>query len=150
MSGTPTCSHVTSRLRFPNAGTPATLPPTVWELLPSYLPLADGTGLYLATVIDYDRPAPGRLGAASPHAHVPFVIEAIQQATSTCGNLKGAVFHLQPRIGLHLQGIRHRVQEAQDVSVHRSGRLQRGQCAGRVGGRHAQARSPHGRTLLER
>ena len=55
---------------------------------PSYLPLADGTNLYLATVIDCARPAPGRMGAARPHAHAPLVIEALQQAAAR--PLKGA------------------------------------------------------------
>ncbi len=37
----------------------------------TYLPLAGGSNLYLATVIDRVRQAPGRLGGARPHAHIP-------------------------------------------------------------------------------
>ena len=78
---------VTSQPRPPTAGTSVTFPHCVGGA-PSYLPLADGTNLYLATVIDCTRPMPGRLGAARPHAHAPLVIEALQQAAAR--PLKGA------------------------------------------------------------
>ena len=85
--GAPTCSSVTSQPRPPTTGTSVTFPHCVGGA-PSYLPLADGTNLYLATVIDCARPAPGRMGAARPHAHAPLVIEALQQAAAR--PLKGA------------------------------------------------------------
>lgn len=83
---------VTSQPRPPTAGTSVTFPHCAGGA-PSYLPLADGTNPYPATVIDCARPAPGRLGAARPHAHAPLVIEALQQAAATRGSLKGAVLH---------------------------------------------------------
>ena len=85
--GAPTCSSVTSQPRPPTTGTSVTFPHCVGGA-PSYLPLTDGTNLYLATVIDCARPMPGRLGAARPHAHAPLVIEALQQAAAR--PLKGA------------------------------------------------------------
>ena len=59
---------------------------------PSYLPLADGTSLYLATVIDcYSRRLVG--WALREHMRTSLVIEALQQAAATRGPLKGAIFH---------------------------------------------------------
>lgn len=59
---------------------------------PSYLPLADGTNLYLATVIDcYSRRLVG--WALREHMRTSLVIEALQQAAATRGPLKGAIFH---------------------------------------------------------
>ena len=58
----------------------------------TYLPLADGTSLYLATVIDcFSRRLVG--WALRDHMRTPLVIEALQQAAVTRGSLKGAVFH---------------------------------------------------------
>ena len=112
----------------------------------TYLPLADGTSLYLATVIDCARPAPGRLGAARPHAN------ACGHRGAPAGRgysrePEGRRPPHRPRIGLHLQGTRHRVREARRAPVRGRGRLQRGQRAGRVVQCHTEARGPHGRTL---
>ena len=58
----------------------------------TYLPLADGTNLYLATVIDcYSR----RLAswAIADHMRTELVEEALNVAAATRDSLKGAIFH---------------------------------------------------------
>ncbi|SDN33332.1 IS3 family transposase, partial [Actinomyces ruminicola] len=58
----------------------------------TYLPLADGSNLYLATVIDcYSR----RLvaWAVRDHMRTSLVVDALRAAARTRGSLKGAVFH---------------------------------------------------------
>ena len=83
-------------LDTPHRGTPnrryiGDIPPLSGRY-PSYLPLADGRSLYLATVIDcYSRRLIG--WALRDHMRTPLVIEALQQAAVTRGSLKGAVFH---------------------------------------------------------
>jgi transposase InsO family protein len=58
----------------------------------TYLPLADGSNLYLATVIDcYSRRVAG--WAVADHMRVELVTDALQAAKSTRGSLVGAVFH---------------------------------------------------------
>ena len=58
----------------------------------TYLPLADGTNLYLATVIDcYSRRLAG--WAIAAHMRTELVEDAIKAAAATRGSLKGAVFH---------------------------------------------------------
>ena len=58
----------------------------------TYLPLADGTNLYLATVIDcYSRRLVG--WAIADHMRSELVEDALKAAAATRGSLKGAIFH---------------------------------------------------------
>lgn len=58
----------------------------------TYLPLADGTNLYLATVIDcYSRRLAG--WAIAEHMRTELVEDALKAAAVTRGSLKGAIFH---------------------------------------------------------
>lgn len=58
----------------------------------TYLPIADGTNLYLATVIDcYSRRLVG--WAIADHMRTELVEDALRAAAATRGNLAGAVFH---------------------------------------------------------
>jgi transposase InsO family protein len=58
----------------------------------TYLPLADGTNLYLATVIDcYSRRLVG--WAITDHMRTELVENALKDAAATRGGLKGAIFH---------------------------------------------------------
>ncbi|MFW0797640.1 IS3 family transposase [Gordonia sp. CPCC 205515] len=58
----------------------------------TYLPLEDGTNLYLATVIDcYSRRLAG--WAIADHMRTELVTEALTNAALTRGSLAGAIFH---------------------------------------------------------
>jgi transposase InsO family protein len=58
----------------------------------TYLPLADGANLYLATVIDcYSRRLAG--WAIADHMRTELVADALQAAAATRGSLTGAIFH---------------------------------------------------------
>jgi transposase InsO family protein len=58
----------------------------------TYLPLADGTNLYLATVIDcYSRRLAG--WTIADHMRTELVEDALKVAAATRGSLKGAIFH---------------------------------------------------------
>lgn len=58
----------------------------------TYLPLADGTNLYLATVIDCcSRRLAG--WAVADHMRTELVEDALKAAAATRGSLKGAIFH---------------------------------------------------------
>jgi transposase InsO family protein len=58
----------------------------------TYLPLADGTNLYLATVIDcYSRRLVG--WALADHMRTELVEDALKAAAAVRGNLAGAIFH---------------------------------------------------------
>ncbi|MBK7820245.1 MAG: IS3 family transposase [Tessaracoccus sp.] len=58
----------------------------------TYLPIADGSNLYLATVIDcYSRRLVG--WAVADHMRTSLVADALKAATATRGGLTGAVFH---------------------------------------------------------
>lgn len=58
----------------------------------TYLPIADGTNLYLATVIDcYSRRLVG--WAVADHMRVELVEDALRAAQLTRGSLAGSVFH---------------------------------------------------------
>lgn len=58
----------------------------------TYLPLADGTNLYLATVIDcYSRRLAG--WAIAGHMRTSLVTDALNAAATTRGSLNGAIFH---------------------------------------------------------
>jgi transposase InsO family protein len=58
----------------------------------TYLPIADGTNLYLATVIDcYSRRLVG--WAVADHMRTSLVEDALKSAAATRGSLAGAIFH---------------------------------------------------------
>jgi transposase InsO family protein len=58
----------------------------------TYLPLADGSNLYLATVIDcYSRLLAG--WAIADHMRIELVEDALKAAQATRGSLAGAIFH---------------------------------------------------------
>lgn len=58
----------------------------------TYLPLTDGTNLYLATIIDcYSRRLAG--WAIADHMRTELVEDALKAAAATRGSLKGAIFH---------------------------------------------------------
>lgn len=58
----------------------------------TYLPLADGTNLYLATVIDcHSRRLAG--WAVADHMRTSLVEDALKAAAATRGSLTGAIFH---------------------------------------------------------
>ena len=58
----------------------------------TYLPLADGEFLYLATVLDcFSRKIVG--WSIADHMRTALVADALQMAASTRGSLQGAVFH---------------------------------------------------------
>ena len=58
----------------------------------TYLPLADGTNLYLATVIDcYSRRLVG--WSVADHMRTELVEDALKAAAAARGSLKGAIFH---------------------------------------------------------
>ncbi len=58
----------------------------------TYLPLADGTNLYLATAIDcYSRRLVG--WAIADHMRTELVEDALKAAAATRGSLAGAIFH---------------------------------------------------------
>jgi len=58
----------------------------------TYLPLADGSNLYLATVIDcYSRRLVG--WAVADHMRTELVADALKAAAATRGSLAGAIFH---------------------------------------------------------
>ena len=58
----------------------------------TYLPIADGTNLYLATVIDcYSRRLAG--WAIAEHMRTDLIIDALSVARDTRGALAGAIFH---------------------------------------------------------
>lgn len=70
----------------------------------TYLPLADGTNLYLATVIDcYSR----RLAdwAVADHMRTELVEDALEAAAATRGSLARAIFHSDHgSVPVHLRG----------------------------------------------
>ena len=58
----------------------------------TYLPIADGSNLYLATVIDcYSRRLAG--WAVAEHMRTDLIIDALSAARDTRGSLAGAIFH---------------------------------------------------------
>jgi transposase InsO family protein len=58
----------------------------------TYLPIADGTSLYLATVIDcHSRRLAG--WAVAEHLRTDLIIDALSAARDTRGSLAGAIFH---------------------------------------------------------
>ena len=58
----------------------------------TYLPIADGSNLYLATVIDcHSRRLAG--WAVAEHMRTDLIVEALSAARDTRGSLAGAIFH---------------------------------------------------------
>ena len=58
----------------------------------TYLPIADGTNLYLATVIDcHSRRLAG--WAIAEHMRTDLIVDALTVARDTRGSLAGAIFH---------------------------------------------------------
>ncbi len=58
----------------------------------TYLPIADGTNLYLATVIDcHSRRLAG--WAVAEHMRTDLIVDALRAARDTRGSLAGAIFH---------------------------------------------------------
>jgi transposase InsO family protein len=58
----------------------------------TYLPIADGTNLYLATVIDcHSRRLAG--WAIAEHMRTDLIVDALSAARDTRGSLAGAIFH---------------------------------------------------------
>lgn len=137
--GAPTCSSVTSQPRPPHRYV-GDIPP-----LRGRCPLLPAPGRRDEPVPGYrhrlrtaDAWSPGRCATtcARPLGHRG---PPAGRGAATQGSLKGAVFHLRPRIGLYLQGLRRRGQEARGDPVHGSSRLQRGRRAGRVIQCHVEA-----------
>jgi transposase InsO family protein len=58
----------------------------------TYLPIADGSNLYLATVIDcHSRRLAG--WAVAEHMRTDLIVDALSAAHDTRGSLAGAIFH---------------------------------------------------------
>ncbi len=87
------------------------------------MPLADGSNLYLATVIDCcSRRLAG--WALADHMRTSLVKDALKNAQATWGSLAGDL-PLRPWIGLHVQGLRETVRPARGDPVHGGGRHER-------------------------
>jgi hypothetical protein len=114
----------------------------------TYLPIADGSNLYLATVIDL---ASRRLvgWAVADHMRTDLVIDALNNALNTRGSMRSHL-SLRPRRSVHVERLRGTRQEAWSASVHGQGRLQRRQRRRGVLERHLQTRNPPRRTVLDR
>ena len=107
----------------------------------TYLPIADGTNLYLATVIDcYSRRLAG--WAVADHMRTDLVVDALSAARDTRGSLAGAIFHTDHGAQYTLEGLRPALRRARGHPVDGRGRHQRRQRAGRVVQRHPQTRDP--------
>jgi transposase InsO family protein len=108
----------------------------------TYLPIADGTNLYLATVIDcYSRRVAG--WAIADHMRVELVQDALNAAAATRGGLSGAIFHSDHGSDrLHEQGLRQALRRPRRHPVHGRHRNQRRQRTRGVVQRHPQTRSP--------
>ena len=106
----------------------------------TYLPIADGTNLYLATVIDcHSRRLAG--WAIAEHMRTDLIINALSAARDTRGSLAGAIFHSDHGAqAVHVPGLRRTLPSARGDSVDGVGRDQRRQRARGVVQRHAQTR----------
>ena len=114
----------------------------------TYLPLADGTNLYSATVIDcYSRRLAG--WAIADHMRTELVEEALNVAAATRDSLKGAIFHSDHGSVYCSKAYRQALPQARRHPVHGRRRHQRGQRPRRVVQRHHEARGPPRHRLLE-
>ena len=116
----------------------------------TYLPIADGSNLYLATVIDcFSRRLAG--WAIAEHMRTNLVTDALSAAHSTRGSLAGAIFHSDHGVrAVQREGLRPALHEYGSDPVYGCGRLQRGQRARGVVQRLTQARDTAGRACLAR
>ena len=109
----------------------------------TYLPIADGVDLYLATVIDcFSRRLAG--WAIAEHMRTDLVTDALAAASDTRGSLAGAIFHSDHGAAVQLEGLRRALRRARGDPVDGRGRDQRRQRAGGVVQRLAQARDAQG------
>jgi transposase InsO family protein len=108
----------------------------------TYLPIADGSNLYLATVIDcHSRRLAG--WAVAEHMRTDLIVDALSAARDTRGSLAGAIFHSDHGAqAVHVEDLRRPVRRVERHPVDGRGRHQRRQRAGRVVQRHAQTRDP--------
>jgi transposase InsO family protein len=114
----------------------------------TYLPLATGANLYLATVIDCcSRRVAG--WAIADHMGTELVADALKAADSLRGGLTGSVVHTDHE-SVHLKGFRGPVPRFGGHPVDGGGGNERRQCARRIVQRRPQTRSPPGRQLLAR
>ena len=115
----------------------------------TYLPLADGANLYLATVIDcFSRRLAG--WAIAEHMRTELVADALTAARDTRGSLAGAVFHSDHGSQYTSKDFAQLCAEPGGDPVDGRGRHQRRQRAGRVVQRHPQTRDVAGRARLAR
>ncbi len=114
----------------------------------TYLPLACGKNLYLATVIDCcSRRVAG--WALADHMRTDLIQTALADALATRGSLAGAIFH-SDHGSQHLQGLREALHPTRRHPVHGSCRDQRRQRPRRGVQRHPQARAAARRLDLAR
>jgi hypothetical protein len=114
----------------------------------TYLPIADGTNLYLATVIDcYSRRLAG--WAIAEHMRTDLIIDAVDgpRHPRLAG---GGDLPQRSRGPVRLEGLRPAVRRVGRHAVDGCGRDERRQRAGRVVQRHAQTRDPPRRAHLAR
>ena len=84
----------------------------------TYLPLADGANLYLATVIDCcSRKLAG--WAVADHMRTELVEDALKAALADRGVPARRGLPRRPRVGLHLQGLRQALRTARRDPVPR-------------------------------
>ena len=115
----------------------------------TYLPIGDGTNLYLATVIDcFSRRLAG--WAVAEHMRTDLIVDALSMARDARGSLAGAIFHSDHGSSVQLEGLRPGLRRARCHAVDGRGRDQRRQRPGRVIQCHAQARDPARHALLAR
>jgi len=107
----------------------------------TYLPLASGKNLYLATVIDcYSRRLVGR--AVADHMRTDLISTALTEALATRGSLAGAVFHADHGAQYTSKAYAELCSRLGVLQGHGRGREQRRQRPRGVLQRHPQARAP--------
>lgn len=113
----------------------------------TYLPIATGGFLYLATVIDCcSRALVG--WAIADHMRTALVTDALDMAARARGSLSGAIFHADHEAQYVSKDFARRRRTARPEAVPRGRRLERGQRPGRVLQRHLQTRAPRRRARL--
>lgn len=89
----------------------------------TYLPIADGSNLYLASVIDLgSRKLAG--WQVADHMRTELVEDALRGAARDRGSLGRGRVSLRPRLGLHLEGLRQALQRPEGHPVHERDRDQ--------------------------